>query len=207
MPLGFGNEEHVRSTESAGAASILARVEVKKGGARTSGVLYDAFGDEALSTMHAGNDQLAGGAFTARSGQLVGRPSKSFRRMRSQAAEPLKVTALKADQSNSTLLYGDKFLLKQFRRLGGRRQSGIGNRRFSHRHGRLFAFAAAGRRDRIRRAATADGHGRRAARFRSQSGNRLELHARSRRGIFRKHPHATAVARVAARTWCRTRRC
>jgi maltose alpha-D-glucosyltransferase/alpha-amylase len=49
-------------------------------------------------------------------GQLIGRPSRSFRRMR-QAAEPLKVTALKADQSNSTLTYGDKFLLKQFRRL------------------------------------------------------------------------------------------
>ncbi len=37
--------------------------------------------------------------------------------MRSQATEPLKVTAMKADQSNSTLIYGDKFLLKQFRRL------------------------------------------------------------------------------------------
>jgi maltose alpha-D-glucosyltransferase / alpha-amylase len=116
MPLGFGNEEQVRSTESAGAASILARVEVKKGGARTSGVLYDAFGDDALSTTML---EMIGAKrrFHGEVGQLVGRPSKSFRRMRSQAAEPLKVTALKADQSNSTLIYGDKFLLKQFRRL------------------------------------------------------------------------------------------
>ena len=116
MPLGFGSEEHVRSTESAGAASILARVEVKKGGARTSGVLYDAFGDDALSSMML--EMISGKRrFHGELGQLVGRPAKSFRRMRSQAAEPLKVTVLKADQSNSALLYGDKFLLKQFRRL------------------------------------------------------------------------------------------
>jgi len=116
MPLGFANEEHVRSTESAAAGSILARVEVKKGGARTSGVLYDAFGDEALSAMLL--EMISSRRrFHGELGQLVGRPSRSFRRMRSQAAEPLKVTALKADQSNSTLIYGDKFLLKQFRRL------------------------------------------------------------------------------------------
>ncbi|HEY3788438.1 MAG TPA: putative maltokinase, partial [Urbifossiella sp.] len=116
IPLGFGNEEHVRSTESTGAASILARVEVKKGGARTSGVLYDAFGDEALSTMML--EMISSKRrFHGEVGHLAGRPSKSFRRMRSQAAEPLKVTASKADQSNSTLTYGDKFLLKQFRRI------------------------------------------------------------------------------------------
>jgi len=116
IPLGFGNEEHVRSTESAGAGSILARLELKKGEARTSGVLYDAFGDDALSTMTL--DMIGSKRrFHGEIGQLVGRPSRSFRRMRNQTAEPLKVAVLKADQSNSTLLYGDKFLLKQFRRL------------------------------------------------------------------------------------------
>jgi maltose alpha-D-glucosyltransferase/alpha-amylase len=116
MPLGFGGEEHVRSAESGGPASILARVEVKKGGARTSGVLYDAFGDETLSGMML--EMISGRRrFHGEVGQLTGRPSRAFRRMRSQAAEPLKVTAVKADQSNSTVLFGDKFLLKQFRRL------------------------------------------------------------------------------------------
>ncbi len=116
IPLGFGGEERVRAAESAGAASILARVELKKGGARTSGVLYDAFGDETLSAMML--EMLSSRRrFHGEIGQLAGRPSRSFRRMRNHVSEPLKVTAIKADQSNSTLIFGDKFLLKQFRRL------------------------------------------------------------------------------------------
>ena len=98
-------------------ASILARVEVEKGGARTSGVLYDAFGDEALSRflleMTSSRRRFHGENGPAR---RAGR-REPFRRMRSQAAEPLKITVLKADQSNSTLFYGEQFLLKQFRRL------------------------------------------------------------------------------------------
>ncbi|HEX3999042.1 MAG TPA: maltose alpha-D-glucosyltransferase [Pirellulales bacterium] len=116
MPVGFASEEHVRSSESAGAASIMARIEVKKGGARTSGVLYDAFGDEDLSKMML--EMISSKRrFHGEVGQLAGRPTKAFRRLRSQTPEPLKVTAVKAEQSNSTLVYGEKFLLKQFRRL------------------------------------------------------------------------------------------
>jgi maltose alpha-D-glucosyltransferase/alpha-amylase len=116
VPLAFGDEQQIRASESLGPATILARLEVDNAGARTSGVLYDAFGEEDLSQllleMIASRRRFHGGK-----GVLSGRPSRAFRRMRLHAAEPLKVAVMKAEQSNSTLLYGDQFLLKLFRRL------------------------------------------------------------------------------------------
>ncbi|MGO8753464.1 MAG: maltose alpha-D-glucosyltransferase [Thermoguttaceae bacterium] len=116
IPVAFGEEGHVRASESLGPATLLVRLEVEKGGARTTGVLYDAFGEEDFSHLLletiATRRRFHGGK-----GVLAGRPSRAFHRMRARAPEPLKIAVLKAEQSNSTLFYGDQFLLKLFRRL------------------------------------------------------------------------------------------
>jgi maltose alpha-D-glucosyltransferase / alpha-amylase len=116
VPMAFGDEEQLRSSESPGASAMICRLEVEKGGARSAGVLYDAFGQEAFSRLLW--EMIAGRRrFHGRQGSLVGRPSRRFHRMRLQAAEPWKIVASKAEQSNSTVFYGDRFLLKVFRRL------------------------------------------------------------------------------------------
>jgi maltose alpha-D-glucosyltransferase/alpha-amylase len=116
VPIAFGDEAQLRSAESPGPAAIICRLEVEKGGARTTGVLYDAFGDEGLSRLLL--EMLASRRrFHGKKGTLVGRPTRGFHRMMLKAAEPLKIVASKADQSNSTVFYGDQFLLKLFRRL------------------------------------------------------------------------------------------
>ena len=116
IPLGFGDEERVRMSESLGPGTIVARLEVVKGGARTSGVLYDAFGEEGLS--HLLLEMIASRRrFRGTKGVLAGRPSRAFHRARIRAAEPLKIAILRGEQSNSTVFYGDQFLLKVFRRL------------------------------------------------------------------------------------------
>lgn len=116
VPIGFGDEEQLRSSESPGASAMICRLEVEKGGARSTGVLYDAFGQEAFSRLLW--ETIAGRRrFHGRQGMLVGRPSRRFHRMRLQATGPWKIVASKAEQSNSTVFYGDQFLLKIFRRL------------------------------------------------------------------------------------------
>jgi maltose alpha-D-glucosyltransferase/alpha-amylase len=55
--------------------------------------------------------------FRGRKGTLVGRPSRHFHRMRPRSAEPWKIVISKAEQSNSTVFFGDQFLLKVFRRI------------------------------------------------------------------------------------------
>ncbi len=95
---------------------MICRLEVEKGGARSTGVLYDAFGQEGLSRllwdMIAGRRRFHGGK-----GVLAGRPSRRFHRMRLHANGPMKIVTSKAEQSNSTVFYGDQFHLKIFRRL------------------------------------------------------------------------------------------
>jgi len=116
IPLGFGDEERVRSSESLGAAAILARVEVDKAGALTHGVLYDALGEEEFGQLLL--DTIASRRrFHGGKGILAGRPAPALRRMLGRTAHPLKVSMLRAEQSNSTLLFGDQFILKQFRRV------------------------------------------------------------------------------------------
>ncbi len=116
VPVAFGDEERVRASDSLGSATIIARLAVHKGAAQTTGVLYDAFGDEELGRLLletiASRRRFHGGK-----GTVMGHPSRAFRRMRNHAAQPLKMIVSKTEQNNSTLCYGDQFLLKVFRRL------------------------------------------------------------------------------------------
>jgi len=116
VPLAFGDEQQIRANPSLGPSTILARLEVDNAGAHTSGILYDAFGEEDLSRLLL-EMITSRRRFRGEKGVLAGQPSRAFRRMRLRAAEPLPVSVMKAEQSNSTLLFGDQFLLKLFRRL------------------------------------------------------------------------------------------
>jgi len=50
-------------------------------------------------------------------GEAEGISLPSFRRIRGDAAAPLEPVPGRAEQSNSAVLFGDKFILKTFRRL------------------------------------------------------------------------------------------
>ncbi len=116
IPMAFGDEAQLRATNAVGASAIICRLEIEQGGARTTGVLYDAFGDEGFSRFLL--DMTASRRrFHGKKGSLAGRQSRAFRRIRRQSAEPLKITVSKAEQSNSTVFYGEQYLLKIFRRL------------------------------------------------------------------------------------------
>jgi maltose alpha-D-glucosyltransferase/alpha-amylase len=89
---------------------------VDRRGMRETGVLYDAFGDEsfsrALLEIIASRRALAGW-----SGKLTGRQSRAFRRLQGPDSDRLEIIPLRGEQSNSAVLYGNRFLLKLFRRM------------------------------------------------------------------------------------------
>ena len=116
IPIAFGDEGQLRAADTAASSAVICRLEVEKGGAHTTGVLYDAFGEEGFSRFLL-EVTASRRRFRGEKGTLAGRPSRAFRRMRRQAAEPLKVAVSKAEQSNSTVFYGEQFQLKVFRRL------------------------------------------------------------------------------------------
>jgi trehalose synthase-fused probable maltokinase len=58
-----------------------------------------------------------GRRFSGRVGELVGVPTRSLEPLRTAAAGKLEPSLMKAEQSNSSVLYGRAFVLKFFRRL------------------------------------------------------------------------------------------
>ena len=78
--------------------------------------LYDALADETLAggllAMIAG-----GGSATGTAGQLVAWAGGHFAALRGDPQSVLKVAAIKSEQSNSSIVFGDRLILKLFRRL------------------------------------------------------------------------------------------
>jgi len=92
--------------------SVIARLS----GGGEEGILYDATYDgrfrEALLTMIARRKRVKG-----RAGELVGHQGRMFRRLIDTKGMPLNSQRLKADQSNTSIVYEDKLYLKLFRNL------------------------------------------------------------------------------------------
>lgn len=116
LPVGFATGLQATQLRGDNSPAMLATLEVSVGKQTTTGVLYDAFGDEGLGQLML---DLIGGRRKAqgRVGKLAGHPLRAYRELRGPVEEHLAVRALKSEQSNSTIIYGDRLLLKMFRRL------------------------------------------------------------------------------------------
>jgi maltose alpha-D-glucosyltransferase/alpha-amylase len=109
--------------ELAGAAMALVDVEYETGepdrylvplslkfgeGVLQDGLQLDAFCCALLNVIE------TSGSIVMRSGRIAGEPSAEFSRLRGEGPLPLRRGS--AEQSNSSLLYGDKLILKLYRR-------------------------------------------------------------------------------------------
>ena len=94
-------------------ATIIARLNITPD--NESALLYDAMDDVAVARrwleIVAGRQEIAG-----RHGRLVGVRQTRFDSLRGSAAVPVEPRILQAEQSNSSILFGDRLILKLFRR-------------------------------------------------------------------------------------------
>ncbi|HEU5394175.1 MAG TPA: putative maltokinase, partial [Candidatus Methylomirabilis sp.] len=92
--------------------AVLARLAGRNG----DGILYEALREgsvcEALLEAVARHRRFRGAG-----GEIVAWPARAFRALRGPAEASLAPSLLKADQSNSSVVYGDRLILKLFRRL------------------------------------------------------------------------------------------
>jgi len=99
-----------------GPHAAIARLRLTKDGRHEDGILFDALWDKgfclALLEAVARRRHLKE-AF----GELLASPTQAFRRVRGPAETRLEPAIMRAEQSNTSVVYGDRLVLKVFRRL------------------------------------------------------------------------------------------
>jgi maltose alpha-D-glucosyltransferase/alpha-amylase len=112
LPLTVATGEEARRVLTDLPQSVVAKVPVT--GADETYVLYESLADEsfanALLESIAKRRRLAG-----EEGQLVAATTPAFRRLRGDPTARLEPTPLRVEQSNTSIAYGDRFILKLFR--------------------------------------------------------------------------------------------
>jgi maltose alpha-D-glucosyltransferase/alpha-amylase len=111
LPLAFATGDQAAQLPE-GAAVARLRVQGEDG----EGVLYDAMFDTNFARTLFGliaRGRMISGPF----GQLSGAPSRVFRSLLRSGTTALEPRLMRAEQSNTSVVYGDLFILKLFRRL------------------------------------------------------------------------------------------
>src|SRR5215813_2793343 len=113
LPLAWSTEE--QATQMLGSPAAICRLRLHGAAQDQAGVLYDAMWDPRFTTVLLGliarSRRLPGTA-----GELYAGPTRPFRAL-VRSATVLEPLPLKAEQSNTSVVYGDVFVLKLYRRL------------------------------------------------------------------------------------------
>lgn len=112
LPLAVACGDRVEHIQHDTPQAIVARVQQKG----RAGLLYETVWENGF--CRALLDSMARRRhFKGLEGQLSASPSRVFRRLRGPAGVPLEPAIMKAEQSNTSIVYGDRFILKLYRRV------------------------------------------------------------------------------------------
>jgi maltose alpha-D-glucosyltransferase/alpha-amylase len=116
LPLAYASEERVAQLQE--GQLVIARLRVRDKDREEDGALYEALGEkgfaELLLEAIARHRQFRG-----EGGRIVASHTQAFRGLLGGAEANLEPSLIKAEQSNTSLVYGDRVILKLFRRPGG----------------------------------------------------------------------------------------
>ena len=117
FPLAFAAGDKAAALEREYPQSVAARIDVKNpdDGAVMPGILYDAAYDEAFARLML--DTIAKGKrFRGSSGELVGVATQALAGLLPPGEPQPKPSPMKAEQSNTSIVFGERLVLKLVRR-------------------------------------------------------------------------------------------
>jgi maltose alpha-D-glucosyltransferase/alpha-amylase len=116
LPLAFAPAARAVEIARANPAAPVAQLIIRDGEQASGGILFDALADgefcKALLDAIARKRR-----FREDGGEIVALPSQQFREIAGSAEAPLEPSLVKREQSNSSIIFGDRLILKIFRRL------------------------------------------------------------------------------------------
>ncbi|HLH30219.1 MAG TPA: maltose alpha-D-glucosyltransferase, partial [Terriglobia bacterium] len=115
VPLSFADGDRANQMCETSPNTVLAKVTVRDKDGDKTGCVYDAVLDKdfckSLLQIIARRRRLRG-----TDGEIIATPTRSLRTHTSGSIANLEVTSMRAEQSNSSIVYGDQYILKLFRR-------------------------------------------------------------------------------------------
>jgi maltose alpha-D-glucosyltransferase / alpha-amylase len=116
-PLAFSSGDAANALRASAPKSIVAELTVRdRAGAAVEGIVHGAMEDPSVGAVLldiVGRRRQLKGA----TGTLAGVTTRAFRALRGDPDVALPATVLRAEQSNTSVAYGDRLILKLFRRL------------------------------------------------------------------------------------------
>jgi maltose alpha-D-glucosyltransferase/alpha-amylase len=116
LPLAFAEGDRAFELRQANPQSIVAQLKIKDKDLETEGVLYDALYDSTFCKALLGSIGR-GRRFKGDTAEIYAHPAKMFREVAGDGETSLEPSMLRGEQSNTSIVYGDRLILKFFRRV------------------------------------------------------------------------------------------
>ena len=117
LPLAFASGERAEQIAEDSPYAVVAYLEPSGQGNGPSGILFDALVDQSFDSflLEAISRRRT---FRGEHGQISAAPSRAFRRVAGSDWAAMEPVPLREEQSNTSVAFGDRIILKLFRRLG-----------------------------------------------------------------------------------------